>query len=294
MFTPRFERYIAPARARAQLWRLVVGAVLIAACYLLGIIAIFALVALFAGPDHMLIWGMRMSEAATLPGVLLLFATFPPAALGAMLAARLLHRRPPATLFGPAVRGLRDFVQAAVVVLVLAVPYLAVWSWFFDASANLPLASWLALLPVTLVLILVQTGTEELVFRAYILQQLAARFHSPLAWMVLPAAGFAALHFDGNQPATTNALVMGAAGIFGLAAADLTRITGSLGAAWGFHFANNLLAIAVLGLRGSITGLALYVTPYSGADIAAHPALAVLDIASTVVIWAVLRRTLRR
>ncbi len=293
MSSPRFERYIAPARMRAQPWRLAVGMVLIAACYLLGIVAIFALVALLAGPDQMLIWGMRMSEASTLPGALLLFATFPPAALGTMLAARLLHRRHPATLFGPAARGLRDFTTAATAVLALAVPYLAVWSWFFDADANLPLASWLTLLPATLALILVQTGTEELVFRAYLLQQLAVRFPSSLAWMALPATGFAALHFDSAQPAATNALAMGAAGIFGLAAADLTRITGSLGAAWGFHFANNLLAVAVLGLRGSITGLALYVTPYSGADIAAHPGLVALDIASTAVIWAVLRRTLR-
>ncbi len=46
---------------------------------------------------------------------------------------------------------------------------------------------------------LIQTGAEELVFRGYLQQQLAARFASPLIWMVLPALIFGAVHYD---PAT--------------------------------------------------------------------------------------------
>ena len=53
---------------------------------------------------------------------------------------------------------------------------------------------------------------------------------------------------------------------FGLVAADLTERTGSLGAAMGFHFANNLLALFIVSIKGTLTGLALYVTPWGLAD----------------------------
>ena len=52
----------------------------------------------------------------------------------------------------------------------------------------------------------------------------------------------------------------------GLFAADLTAKTGSIGAAWGIHFANNFNGIALIATDGTITGLALYLTPYSAAD----------------------------
>jgi DNA-directed RNA polymerase subunit RPC12/RpoP len=39
--------------------------------------------------------------------------------------------------------------------------------------------------------VLIQTGAEEVLFRGYLQQQLAARFASPIAWMVLPSAIFA-------------------------------------------------------------------------------------------------------
>jgi uncharacterized protein len=48
---------------------------------------------------------------------------------------------------------------------------------------------------------------------------------------------------------------VGAAATFGLIAADLTARTGSIGAAWGFHFANNTMAITILATDGTITGL---------------------------------------
>ena len=62
-----------------------------------------------------------------------------------------------------------------------------------------PTGEWLIGLIPALALILMQVAAEEVAFRGYLLQQLRARFRSPLVWAVLPALVFGALHFD---PAT--------------------------------------------------------------------------------------------
>ena len=82
--------------------------------------------------------------------------------------------------------------------------------------------------------------------------------------------------------------------LFGLFAADLTAATGSIGAAWGFHFVNNVVALAVLATDGTITGLALYLTPYAadGEEIARFAIVA--DVAMLTVAWALCRAVVRR
>ena len=67
---------------------------------------------------------------------------------------------------------------------------------------------------------------------------------------------------------------------------------GSLGAAWGFHLANNTLAVLFIAPSGTVTGLALWRTGY---DLTAYleisPAIAfeVLVILGT---WFLIRRAL--
>jgi len=113
-------------------------------------------------------------------------------------------------------------------------------------------------------------------------------------WMLVPALLFGAAHFD---PATNggNALIIvGATALFGVLAADLVRVSGSLGAAWGFHFANNVMAILVISANGTITGLSLFTTPYAASDTVALPVQVSLDLATMILAWAVLRRVVRR
>jgi membrane protease YdiL (CAAX protease family) len=185
-------------------------------------------------------------------------------------------------------------VAAAALVGAFYAVTVGAWSLVFDAEPGLPLRAWLALLPLTLLGILVQTGAEELVFRGYLLQQLAARFRSPLAWMVLPSILFGLVHYVPGMPGSTALILVLGATLFGLFAADLTAATGSIGAAWGFHFANNVLALAVLATDGTITGLALYLTPYT-ADAEGAARLALLaDYALLTAAWALCRLALRR
>ncbi len=150
----------------------------------------------------------------------------------------------------------------------------------------------LSWLPWAAALVLVQTGAEELVFRGYIQQQLSARFRSPVVWLILPPVLFAVLHYDPATNGALNTLVVVMIGFTGLAWADLTRIGGCIGAAWGWHFANNLFLMVVLGNAGQMDAFVATATPYSITDMPMLPI--VTDLATQIAIWLVLRRMLQR
>ncbi|WP_185962121.1 CPBP family intramembrane glutamic endopeptidase [Palleronia caenipelagi] len=288
------ERYIAPARTRPQFWRLLAGTLTMLLVYLLGLLALGAVLVWHGGEDGALRMMSELMSPVTPAGTLLLLATFAGMALGPMLAVRLWHRRSVGSLFGPRTVVMRDFLRAGALIGTLLALSITVWSQGFDAVPGLPFDTWIGLLPVALPLILLQTGAEELVFRGYLLQQLAARFRSPWVWLVLPSVIFGALHYDPGSAGDNALFVAASATLFGLMAADLTRVTGSLGAAWGLHFVNNVVALLFVATDGTITGLALHLTPYTAAEMGASPLVMVGDLATTALVWALMRWWLRR
>jgi uncharacterized protein len=293
--TPAFDRFVEPARRRPQIWRFVLGilvAVVVYVAWTVGVIAAGYFV-LGRGEDP-LSWTQRLVEADAPQGTLLLLLTFVGMALGPIAAARWLHGRRAGTLIGPPVRTLRDFVVAAAVVFAVLGLAIGIWSVEYDALLNLPPSTWALLLPLTLLGLLVQTGAEELLFRGYMQTQLAARFRSPIVWLLLPSLLFGIVHSDPATAGDNVWMVVGSAAVFGLIAADLTARTGSIGAAWGFHFANNVVAIAILATGGTITGLALWVTPYTLAEYEATLAGVLLDVGMLVVAWWIVRRAVAR
>lgn len=290
----RFAAFVAPARRRPALWRLLLGLPLILAVYLGLNLGSGLLVALLAGPETMRGLAASIAAAAAPGPTLLLFATFLPLLLGTLLAARLLQARGPASLFGPRRRVIRDFGLAAGAVMVLHALGLLLWGIGFDSLPNLPPALWLTLLPLTAAAVAIQTLAEELLFRGYLQQQLAARFRSALIWMALPALVFGLLHLDPARLGGAAGFMVLAAFAFGLAAADLTARSGSIGAAWGAHFANNMMAIAVLATDGTITGLALRRTPYELGELPVTPGLFMLELVPLLLVWLILRRLLAR
>ncbi len=294
MMTPRLERYLAPARLRAQIWRLILGGAIVAALSVTGFAAIFGLLWLLLGAERASHIAIEMSRADTPRGVFLLLSGFAGMALGPVAAVRLVHRRRAITLFGPPAQVHRDFLVAAAVVAAINAVALSIWTLIFDVVPNLQFGTWLVLLIPGLAGLALQTGAEELVFRGYLLQQLAARFRSPLVWMGLPGLVFGLAHYDPATNGPNTWLVVGATFLFALLVADLTRITGSIGAAWGFHFANNVMAILVLSLDGTITGLSLWRTPYGAGDGTLLPGLLAMDTAIMLLAWAILRRVLQR
>jgi membrane protease YdiL (CAAX protease family) len=209
------------------------------------------------------------------------------------VAVRLVHGRGWRSLFGHPPRVLADFGLGAAAMLgvggglgLLALPFLP------GLEPALPGGQWLALLPLAVAALLIQTGAEELVFRGYLQQQLAARFARPLVWMLLPSALFGLAHYAPDQAGHSAWLVVAATGLFGLIAADLTARSGSLGLAWGLHFANNVLAILVISAMPGLDGLALF---RLGEDAGALmvPLLG-FDMALMVAVWGACRLWLRR
>lgn len=284
---------VAPAKVRPAFWRMLVGLVLVLLVYAACIAAIFGILVATSGLDGANAWMGRMANADTPTATLLVLSTFIGMGLGPMLAARLLHARTVASLFGPRGRLLRHFaIGAAACALAYGVTSLLPSE--IEPQPNLSPGLWAAFLPLALAGVLVQTGAEEVLFRGYLQSQLAARFASPIVWMVLPSALFAILHYQPVVMGDNAWVVVAAVFLFALLAADLTAATGTIGAAWGFHFANNCVAILFMALDGPLSGLALYTVPMGELSAADIRPMLFLDMVVTVLIWAVIRFAVRR
>lgn len=293
----RHEWMIAPARARAELWRVGLGIVAI------SVLAGFLNVALFRGlgtfwPE----WVARDLLGPVLGGtplsMLVLLFGFATTIAAVVLTVRVLHQRGPATLLGPWQPMLADFwaalrVLVPVMVLLMLIP--APGAMPSDAAPipNLAFGTWAALLPVALAAILIQTSAEELVFRGYLQQQLAARFSSPLVWMLIPSILFGIGHYDPGAGATAPFVVLWAT-LFGVAAADLTARSGTLGPAIALHLANNAMAMLITTLPENFSGLALYHLPFSLAEMLEISPFLVLDMAYLGIGWLACRVGIRR
>lgn len=289
---PAHEDFVAPARARPQIWRIIVGLVLALAVYGGGIALVFGAIYVVSGSDGIQYWATEMVTATGPTGTLLILATFLGMAIGPMIAVMVLHRRSIRSLFGPLPRVVRHFLVAlAVCAVAYGLSYLIPSDLRIEPAMERAL--WLSFLPLALVGVLLQTGAEELLFRGYLQQQLAARFASPLVWMVLPSVLFGFLHYQPEVMGDNALYIVAATGLFGLLAADLTAKTGSIGAAWGFHFANNVVAILIVALDGPLSGLALYTAPLSAASAEIRP-LILLDMGTTVVTWILIRMAVSR
>ncbi len=294
MNRPAFEAFIAPARAYPQLWRLFLGLILAIAVYLSFVAVLFIALYFGLGEANTSYWVDRISSAGSPTATLLLLTTFLGMGLGPTVAARALHKRGIGSLFGDGSRLWRDFAISAAVIFGLSAISIFIWLQSNTPEPNLNLTLWLRFLPLAILGILVQTGAEELLFRGYLQQQLGARFATPLVWLVIPSIAFGLVHLDPAGAGENAWIVVAAAAVFGLIAADLTAVTGSLGAAWGFHFANNTVAILFLATKGAIPGLALYTTPYAIDNAAVIRTLVIGDLVLLGLAWLILRRILRR
>lgn len=279
--SPAFTDFVAPARPKAELWRTLVGLTLIVGFYLIFLFIVFAGLAIDTRFD--------MTPRIEIGGFL---GGFIGATIAVWLVLRFLHRRSFASMIGPLRPALRHFAIGAGVVFAVQVASLLLWSVPFDAVVQRSIASVLMTLPVLVLLVLIQTSAEEFVFRGYLMQQLAARFAAPWVWLLVPQLLFAVLHYD---PVTMGDLawpVVAIIFVYALLWADLTRITGNIGAACGWHFANNLLLFAWISPPDDLAAFAWAVTPYSIAD---TPPWAIgADLLISLICWAILRRALLR
>lgn len=255
-----FEAFVAPARRRPALWRLGLGLLLILLCGVFG-------AGLMGGVAIAL--GLAPEGAGRTIALLVSFAGL---TLGAVLAARLLGPRGGRTLLGPGGLRPRAFAAGMLATAAIYAAYALIVVGFGiawnGADAEMPVRAWLTMLPLALLALFIQTSAEEIVFRGYLLQGLAARFTSPAIWLVAPAVVFGLLHWDPARHGVNAPLVVLAITVIGVALGDVTARTGNLSAAMGLHFAHNAVALLWFAQSGPLDELALRTS-----DAAAEPAL---------------------
>jgi uncharacterized protein len=289
------DAFVAPARPRAEIWRLILGLVLIVVA-ILGLTALFHQALLhLANPDLHRDVTRAEGPGQTAPGVLALLGSFAIITLSVALITAQLHRRNPLTLLGPLPVMLRQFGATTAVLLALgaAVMILPPWGFPDPVLRGMPPLIWLLVLPVSLTAVLIQTSAEEILFRGYLQQQLAARFRSPLIWMVAPAILFGVLHYRADAGGNVVLIMLWAAG-FALVAADLTARAGTLGPAIALHFLWNSVSLLLLSVEGTLSGLALFLLQVDMADPVALRPYLLIDGTLLFVAWLAARLAIRR
>ncbi|WP_299684052.1 CPBP family intramembrane glutamic endopeptidase [uncultured Tateyamaria sp.] len=288
--------FVAPARAKAQAWRIPFGIVLVAAFFLMLSQMVFGTAINLMGPE--LAREIQSDGPLGLTAGAVLFFLLQLGLLGvaAAMVCVVLHRRRPMTLIGAPGPALRQFVAVSVVLalVVAALWVLPPYDIGGPLERNMALGRWLVLLPFGLVAVLIQVSAEEVLFRGYLQQQFAARFSSPFVWMFIPSAIFGALHYV-PESAGSNAFTIALfAGVFGLVTADLTARAGTLGPAIAVHFSNNVQAILLTSPPDDMSGLALYLLPFGMGDEAQMAAWLPVDLGWMLVAWLAARLAIRR
>lgn len=293
----KFDTFVAPARAHKSGWFLILGLVLIVLFYLEFMYLIVFLLSLTIGVGDTLIgkvgWIMvLLSKQDTPLAMVTTLATFIGMIGAVLLTARVLRDRSPLSLLG---RGpiLRNMLIAGGILAVLILSGTFFMHQFFDIRPNLPLSTWVKWLPLTLPLLFIQISAEELIFRGFLQQELAARFPSPMIWLLVPSLVFGALHWDTEQFGPNAWLLVAGTALFGLFAADVTARTGNLGAAIGLHFVNNFFALFITAIDGSMTGLSLFLTPFTPDNHTALRMVLLWDIGLIALAYAVYLAVMR-
>ncbi|SLN35707.1 CAAX amino terminal protease self-immunity [Pseudoruegeria aquimaris] len=293
--TPRayhpHDAFVAPARAKPALWRLILGIAGAGAFYMIAGSALFAAFAILEGPVGPRMDGFIPGTPLITFGLLLGFGFM---IVGAWLAARLLHGRGFGTLIGPVDLFGTTFRKALIAIVLVEIAIFALPPYLMpDLEPGLPLPQWVILLPFSMGALFLQVVAEEIFFRGYVQQQLAARFASPLVWMVLPSALFAFGHYDPANTGDNALMIVAWSFAFGLVAADLTARTGSIGAATALHFANNAFGILLVSPPGPLSGLSLYTLPFTLADLPAGDPLILIDLGLILCGWLAIRLALK-
>ena len=285
--------FVAPALGRAEVWRTLLGLVIAAVAGFLALQVVMVGLIVAVGPGRARDIALGMARGTSPAGVVALLFVYLPVALGLALTLRLLMRRGLASLIGPPGPALRSFLWVGLPLTALWLLLMPLTTLTDGATPHLTVRQLAPWLPLALLGLFLQTGTEELIFRGYLQQQLAARFRSPLIWMGLPSVLFGLAHYSGAQYGAVALLVVVWSALFGLVTADLTARTGNLGAAVGVHFANNVSAILLVGLDGPLGGLALYTLPFDTGDVSGALVFLAFDCLTLLIGWLVARLILR-
>lgn len=286
------ERLVASVRPYPELWRLLVGlgivAVIVVALNLVLLIAVNTL----GSPDLL----ADFETGGSVTGMLVLLGSFVFVTIGVAWAARRLQHRSLKAIIGDTSVARVQFWRVLRALLVLGVVLFALPPYGMGAplEPNVPVLRWLVLLPLSCAAVLIQTSAEEILFRGFLQQSLAARFRAPWIWMGVPSLLFAVGHYAPVAAGENAVLITLWAFVFGLLSADLTARSGTLGPAIAMHFANNAMALLIMSLPDNLGGLALFHLPYDISDTDLLRQWLVVDFGVMILSWLTARLALRR
>jgi membrane protease YdiL (CAAX protease family) len=267
-----FERYRNTPTEKTNLPRLVIGTAVIVLFW----VAV-TLVVVLGGTYLAIVWqalsgdprGPIQGFLASPIGILTALTSFAGIWLGLWVAMRFIHGEPLAALFGARRRVSRSgFLKGLIAVLITSAlsEVLLYWLQPEIARGAISLSTWLLFLVPIVALTLLQTSSEEMLFRGYLLRGLARRFQSPYIWALLPAVLFTSLHWSPGSSPAINACVLASIAAFALLLTLVVYVTGNLGAAFGAHLGNNLTGFLVISHQESYNSFALFnAKPLEGA-----------------------------
>ncbi len=178
---------------------------------------------------------------------------------GVWIAQRALHGRPFRSVLGAEGRLKRGAFWAGMLAAFILAP---LSTFALDAMGFLNLTvletppNWALIAIVLGVLICFQAAAEEILFRGYLLQTLAARYRWFLIWGVFPSVLFAVLHFSGGDTGYGWYYIF-ATFAFGVFASALVWKTGGISLPIGYHIGNNLMALLIFESPFGVEGIGL-------------------------------------
>lgn len=279
-------------RNRSQIWRILVGTLIMSIVYILPVLGLGVMIGYFvpqAGPNFL--FGLTPLSLAVL------LATFIPIWFGVRFAMFWPIGMPLQALYGVTQRiNWRDFGIAAAVGICGVAAYEIVMTFVLTDIATQPqmihsLDIWVMWLLPVMALILFQAGAEELVFRGYFLRLIWAR-GGRLWWAIfVPSFVFGLGHFAPSEFGANAWLYTVNTTVTGMILCAITLHRGNIGAAFGLHFAVNVFGLLIKGNAGYLSGMALFL---ASADLTAPStglSLAAMTLVEIVlyVVWA--RRT---
>jgi membrane protease YdiL (CAAX protease family) len=262
-----FERYRESPNARTTVPRLFFGTLVVVLFWGATTLAVllggaYAFTLWQASPGAALpVGGVMQGFMASPLGIMAALASFSGIWIGLWTSMRWLHGETLSALFGAGRRISRsDFVKglAAVLITSLVSEILLYGLQPEIARGPISIGSWLLFLVPVVLLTLLQTSSEEMLFRGYLLRGLASRFRSPFIWALLPGLLFTLLHWSASSSAAINACVLASIAAFALVLTLLVYATGNLGAALGAHLGNNLTGFLIISHQESYNSFALF------------------------------------
>lgn len=266
-----FESYIDAARGRPGGWRILVGLLIIGVFWVAGTVLVMGLwvgAQMAQGMDMQAALGTlnALAEGGGSPPIMaVMLLTFSGVWIGVLIVQKALHGVRFRSIFAPDLRvHWRDFAKGILLSLAFTIPGALVALMISDpVRTEMDLGYWLVWLVPLTALIFVQATAEELIFRGYLLQQLASISRSPVLWAGVPSVLFGLMHFSPGLPEGGGYYYVLVTLLTGLTLALLVWRAGNLWTAAGLHLATNTVGLTVIGAEGVLTGSQLWLLPES-------------------------------